>query len=56
MSSLAMSLKGRINNYAKNNHIAAQVVLFSVPATFSTLNSLRLTCIRPKSAISMHIP
>jgi predicted nucleotidyltransferase component of viral defense system len=27
MSSLAMSLKGRINNYAKNNHIAAQVVL-----------------------------
>lgn len=27
MSSRAMSLKGRINNYAKENHIAAQVVL-----------------------------
>ena len=27
MSSKAMSLKGRIKNYAKNNHIAAQVVL-----------------------------
>lgn len=27
MSSKAMSLKGKIKNYAKNNHIAAQVVL-----------------------------
>lgn len=27
MSSKAMSLKGRINNYAKVNHMAAQVVL-----------------------------
>lgn len=27
MSSNAMSLKGRIKNYAKNNNIAAQVVL-----------------------------
>ena len=27
MSSKAMSLKGRIKNYAKSNHIAAQVVL-----------------------------
>ena len=27
MSSKAMSLKGKIKNYAKSNHIAAQVVL-----------------------------
>lgn len=27
MSSKAMSLKGHINNYAKQHHIAAQVVL-----------------------------
>lgn len=27
MSSKAMSLKGKIKNYAKNNNIAAQVVL-----------------------------
>ena len=27
MSSKAMSLKGRIKNYAKSNNIAAQVVL-----------------------------
>lgn len=27
MSSKAMSLKGRIKNYARSNHIAAQVVL-----------------------------